>query len=95
MSADNQLSVMPLSVDAPCMFLKEILHDEAARVIIIGKPSRKTATACLNTPITAELHRRLKENIVGSMSMGSAVLIEWALDELETRSLAIEARPKT
>jgi hypothetical protein len=94
MSADDQLNVTPQPVEAPCMFFKETRHHEMGCVILVGKPSRKAAKACLNTPITADLHRRLKQRIVGSISMGSAVLLEWALDELETRSIAIEARPK-
>lgn len=94
MSADSPLSVMPHRSDRSAMFFKETRQHAAGGVIILGKPSRKIAKALLNTPISADLHRRLKERIAGSLSMGSAVLLEWALDELETRNLAIEARPQ-
>ena len=92
MTTDTQLNVAPPPIEAPTMFSKESRQHRQGRVIIVGRPSRKAARVCLNTPITTELHRRLRDRIEGSISMGSAALLEWALDELETRNIAIQAR---
>lgn len=75
------------------MFDKVTRYDDEGRVVILGKSKRKGAAAILNIPISAELHQKLRERVVGSMSIGAAVLLEWALDELERRCISIEAQP--
>ena len=75
------------------MFDKAIYYDHEGRLILVGKCTRKGTSAILNIPISRDIHRRLREQVVGSLSMGSAALLEWALDELERRSISITARP--
>jgi len=78
---------------APHMFSASIRQGGQGQVLLIGRPSRKLAKSFVNVPVTPELHARLLEHTVGSLAMGTAALLEWALDELETRGISIEARP--
>jgi hypothetical protein len=59
---------------------------------MIGKPSRKRASTFINIPISQETRRRLDEQFVGSLSMSTSALIEWALEELRRQGVALEVR---
>lgn len=76
------------------MFSIEMRQDAAGRVIVIGRPTRKRAEAFLNIPISDDTRRRLDEQVVGSLAMGTSALLEWALKELQRRGISIEARPQ-
>jgi hypothetical protein len=76
------------------MFSIEARHDDVGRVIFIGRPTRKHAEAFLNIPISDSTRRRLDEQIVGSLAMGTSALLEWALAELQCRRITIEARAR-
>lgn len=68
--------------------------DNTGRVIVIGRPTRKRAEAFLNIPISEHTRKRLDEQVVGSLAMGTSALLEWALQELQRRGISIEARPQ-
>lgn len=76
------------------MFAIESRRDGEGRVIVVGKASRKRATALINIPISEVLRSRLEERVVGSLSMATAALLQWAFDELERQEVSIEARPQ-
>lgn len=76
------------------MFDIEIREDHEGRVIVVGKSSRKRATTLINIPISRGLKSRLEERVVGSLSMATAALLQWAFDELERNKISIEARPQ-
>ncbi|MGF1615769.1 MAG: hypothetical protein ACFCVA_18185 [Gammaproteobacteria bacterium] len=76
------------------MFSIQTRHDNAGRVIVIGRPTRKRAQAFLNIPISDNTRRRLDEQLVGSLAMGASALLEWALQELQQKEISIEARPQ-
>lgn len=75
------------------MFSINMRCDRAGRVIVVGRPTRKRAEAFLNIPISDETRKRLDEQVVGSLAMGTSALLEWALQELQRRGITIEARP--
>lgn len=77
------------------MFSIEVRRDPEGRVVIMGKPTRKHVSAFLNIPICQQTRRRLDEQLVGSLSMATGALIEWALDELKRQAVAIEVRPRS
>ncbi len=76
----------------PHMFSVSVRENSPGHVIIVGKPTRKGAKAFVNVPVTPELHARLVDHMVGSLAMGTAALLEWALDELDSKGVSIEAR---
>lgn len=84
----------PQAGTAESMFSIETRHDSAGRVIVIGRPTRKRAEAFLNIPISDDTRKRLDEQVVGSLAMGTSALLEWALQELQRRRISIEARPR-
>ena len=76
------------------MFVIEPRYDNEGRVVVVGKSSRKRATTLINIPISQRLRSRLDERVVGSLSMATAALLQWAFDELDRQKLSIEARPQ-
>lgn len=76
------------------MFTLEVAQDTAARVIVMGRPSRKRATTFLNIPISSDLRQRLGNQVIGSLAMGTGALLEWALKELERQGISIKAKPR-
>ena len=76
------------------MFSIDVRSDSDGRVVIIGRATRKRANAFLNIPICQETRRRLDEQLVGSLSMATSALIEWALDELKRQAVSLEVRPQ-
>jgi hypothetical protein len=76
------------------MFRLESREGGGGRVVVAGRASRKNATTYVNTPITQGLRKRLDEQIVGSVAMGTSALLEWALDELKRQDVTLEAHPK-
>jgi hypothetical protein len=85
----------PLQSPLPTgMFSINVRNDSQGRVVIMGRPTRKHANALLNIPICQETRRRLDEQFVGSLSMATSALIEWALDELKRQAVALEVRPQ-
>jgi len=76
------------------MFSIDTRRDRAGRVIVVGRPTRKRAEAFLNIPISDDTRKRLDEQVVGSLAMGTSALLEWALEELQRRGISIEARPQ-
>lgn len=76
------------------MFSIDVRSDSEGRVVIVGRATRKRANAFLNIPICQETRRRLDEQLVGSLSMATSALIEWALDELKRQSVSLEVRPQ-
>ena len=84
----------PQVVAKESMFSIETRHDNAGRIIVVGRPTRKRAQAFLNIPISDETRRRLDTQVVGSLAMGTSALLEWALQELQRRGISIEARPQ-
>jgi hypothetical protein len=76
------------------MFSIDVRNDPEGRVVIMGRPTRKRANAFLNIPICQQTRRRLDEQLVGSLSMATSALIEWALDELKRQRVALEVRPQ-
>jgi hypothetical protein len=71
------------------MFAIEITEDATGRVIVIGRSSRKRVATAINIPISGELRERLESQIVGSLSMGTSALLEWALTELQRQGISI------
>jgi hypothetical protein len=92
MTAEIKERFVPQLPDAYPMFNKTIRQNDEGQVIIVGKRKPKDIETILNIPISIELQRNLRERIVGSLSLGSAALLEWALDELERQSISIEAQ---
>lgn len=76
------------------MFSIGVRSDLDGRVVIMGKPSRKHANAFLNIPISQQTRHRLDEQLVGSLSMATSALIEWALNELKRQAVTLEVRPQ-
>jgi hypothetical protein len=76
------------------MFLVETRQGGGGRVVIVGRASRKQATTFVNVPASQEFRKRLDEQIVGSLAMGTSALLEWALDELKRQGITVEAHPK-
>lgn len=76
------------------MFAIEARKGNEGRVVVVGKASRKRATTMINIPISQDLKARLEERVVGSLSMATAALLQWAFDELERQAISIEARPQ-
>lgn len=76
------------------MFVIDSRGDSEGRVVVVGKASRKRATTLINIPISEGLKSCLEERVVGSLSMATAALLEWAFDELERQQISIEARPQ-
>jgi len=76
------------------MFRLQPREGGGGRVVIAGRASRKHATTFVNTPISKRLRKRLDEQIVGSVAMGTSALLEWALDELKRQDVTVEAHPK-
>ncbi|MFZ0255693.1 MAG: hypothetical protein WAN46_08615 [Gammaproteobacteria bacterium] len=74
------------------MFSIDTRPDPTGRVIIIGRPTRKRAEAFLNIPISDHTRKRLDEQVIGSLAMGTSALLEWALQELQRRGITVEAR---
>lgn len=67
-------------------------EDSHGTVRIVGRPSRKCASAFVNIPISQELRDQLGKRIVGSLAMGTSALLQWALQELERQGVSIEAQ---
>jgi hypothetical protein len=80
-------------VDSGRMFLITAHADSHPRVLVVGRPSRKKAETFINVPVSAELRTRLGERITGSLAMGTAALLEWALDEIEKQKVSLSAEP--
>ena len=76
------------------MFTIEARQDHERRIIVVGKSSRKRATTLINIPISEGLKSRLSERVVGSLSMATAALLQWAFDELDRKAVSIEVRPR-
>jgi hypothetical protein len=76
------------------MFDIEARQDDDGRVVVVGRSSRKRATRLINIPISQALKSRLDKRVVGSLSMATAALLQWAFDELERQKISIEARPQ-
>jgi hypothetical protein len=76
------------------MFAIQPREDNEGRIVVVGKASRKRATTLINIPISEGLKSCLEERVVGSLSMATAALLEWAFDELERQDISIEARPQ-
>lgn len=91
MTAKIEERPAPLAPNAFPMFNKTTRQDDEGQVVIVGKCKPKDLDGILNIPISIELQRSLKERIVGSLSLGSAALLEWALDELDRQCICIEA----
>ncbi len=77
------------------MFSIEARNDEAGLIIIVGKASRKQAATFLNIPVSAKTHKRLEDQIIGSLAMGTSGLIDWALDELNRQGISLLVRPQS
>ena len=80
--------------DGEKMFEINTRQDDEGQIIVVGKSSRKRATTLINIPISQALKSRLDERVVGPLSMATAALLQWALDELERNEISIEARPQ-
>lgn len=97
-SADKTQTDTPSPSDqsslANGMFSIGVRSDLDGRVVIMGKPSRKHANAFLNIPISQQTRHRLDEQLVGSLSMATSALIEWALNELKRQAVTLEVRPQ-
>ncbi len=76
------------------MFRLETRQEGGGRIVIAGRPNRKNATTYVNIPISQQLRKRLDEQIVGSVAMGTSALLLWALDELKRQDVTVEARPE-
>jgi hypothetical protein len=81
-------------VDNGRMFHITAHSDPHPRVLVVGRPSRKKAETFINVPVSAELRTRLGERITGSLAMGTAALLEWALDEIEKQMVSLSAEAK-
>lgn len=75
----------------PRMFSVSVHQRNLGEIIILGKPTRNSAWAHIKVPVTPELHKQLRGHVVGPLAMGTAALLEWALDELDSRSISVEA----
>ena len=76
------------------MFTITTREDPSGRVMVLGKASRKHANTFLNIPVCQATKARLDKQLVGSLSMGTSALLQWALEELERQGVSIEARLK-
>lgn len=76
---------------SPRMFTITTRTDPTGHVMVAGKASRKQA-CFVNVPLCQATKARLEARVIGSLSMGTSALIEWALDELARQGIAIEAR---
>ncbi|MGF1615919.1 MAG: hypothetical protein ACFCVA_18975 [Gammaproteobacteria bacterium] len=76
------------------MFTIEVVQDDASRVIVMGRPSRRRASTFINIPISSELRDRLGDQVLGSLAMGTGALIEWALQELQRQGASIKVMPR-
>jgi hypothetical protein len=74
------------------MFAITTREDPAGRVAVVGKPSRARAKVMLNIPLCQATRDRLDAQLLGSLSMGTSALIEWALEELQRQGITLEAR---
>jgi hypothetical protein len=91
----RSISMVPSSdQDEGKMFAIHPQEDNEGRVVVVGKASRKRATTLINIPISEDLKTSLDERVVGSLSMATAALLQWAFDELERQEISIEARPQ-
>ncbi|MGC1952708.1 MAG: hypothetical protein WA970_09080 [Gammaproteobacteria bacterium] len=91
----RSISMVPSSdQDEGKMFAIHPREDNEGRVVVVGKASRKRATTLINIPISEDLKTSLDERVVGSLSMATAALLQWAFDELERQEISIEARPQ-
>ncbi|MFZ0254140.1 MAG: hypothetical protein WAN46_00500 [Gammaproteobacteria bacterium] len=92
---EGSISIVPSNdEDEDKMFAIQARKDSEGRVVVVGKASRKRATTLINIPISQELKSSLDERVVGSLSMATAALLQWAFDELERQEISIEARPQ-
>jgi hypothetical protein len=91
-TSQRQTRIPEETSSAPHMFSVSVRENNRGQIIIVGRPTRKGAKSFVNIPVTPELHQRLVGHMVGSLAMGTAALIEWALDELESKGISIEAR---
>ncbi|MFZ0255036.1 MAG: hypothetical protein WAN46_05205 [Gammaproteobacteria bacterium] len=78
-----------------CMFSISTRDDRAGRVVVMGKATRKQAKVFLNIPLCQATRKHLEERLVGSLSMGTGALIEWALEELRRQGITLEAQAKS
>ena len=98
LSRSNQMNTITQSVQAQMaggMFEITTREDGAARVIVMGKPSRKRAKTYVLIPLCQAIKEQLEQRIIGSLAMGGGALIEWALDELARQGITLEVRPET
>ncbi len=82
----------PVLQAAARMFAINTRPDPGGHVMMIGRPSRKRASTFINIPICQETRAELEERFVGSVSMSTSALIEWALAELKRQGVALEVR---
>lgn len=83
-------SSAPVEQSAPRMFTIRTRPDPNGHVVMVGKPSRKRASTFINIPMCEETRRQLNERFIGSISMSTSALIEWALEELKRQGVALE-----